>query len=82
MFYSTLQCPQPPWSPREVQGVLSHSAFWFTRPGHEVDDGPGGPCTVQREAVRRGAPSLSLAPQPLCECQRSIPLISQIDGIV
>lgn len=54
VFYSTLQCPQPHWSPREVQGVLSHSALWFTRPGHEVGDGPGGPCTVQREAVRRG----------------------------
>lgn len=30
----------------------------------------------------QGAASLSLAPQPLCECQPSIPLISQIDGTV
>lgn len=82
VFHSTLQCPQPPWAPTEVQGALSHSAFGFTRPGHEVGDRLGPPCAVQREAARSGPPSHSLAPQPLCECQRSIPLISQIDGIV
>lgn len=58
------------------------SAPCFTRAGHEDGDHPNTLCAVLREAVHRGAGFLSLAPRPLCECQRSIPLISQIDGIV
>lgn len=82
MFSRYLAVSEAPCAPAEARGALSHSAPHFTRPGHEDGDRSNAPRAVQREAVRRGADFLSLALRPLCECQRSIPLISQIDGIV
>lgn len=82
MFSLHLVVPAAPRAPAEARGALSCSASWFTRPGREDGDRSDAPRAVQREAVRRGAGFLSLAPRPLCKCQRSIPLISQIDGII
>lgn len=82
MLSRHLAAPAAPCAPAEVRGALSRSVPRFTRPGREDGDRSDVPRAVQREAVRRGADFLSLAPRPLCECQRSIPLISQIDGIV
>lgn len=82
VFFWHLAVPTAPRAPTERRGALSCSAPRFTRPGREDGDRSDAPCAIQREAVRRGADFLSFAPLPLCECQRSIPLISQIDGIV
>jgi len=73
--------PHPP-APPQRREVPSPTPPPFARAGCEDDHRSDAPGAVQREAVRGGAGLLSLAPRPLCECQRSIPLISQIDGIV